>query len=758
MKSALMDEIKKTALEAGAVMVGFAPSARFKNAPKVYHPESFVPGAKTVIVVGVHYPDACVENCGKDDLQEMGTYGVVQVDMNVLLDMLSFRIARLLDCRGFPAVSFSTSHIWKYRPFGEINKCFTPDFCHRHAAVAAGLGEFGWNGLVLTKDFGPRVRFNSVITTAEFAETPMYEGPVLCDKCMKCVKYCRMDTFRKEVNGMDCIKIADREYKFPNTDRWRCAWAEHFAIGLNVKIPDKIDEKSVLEAKRIHGVYGGEIGNCLRQCLPPHLRKNTSEQTNVSSRLKSSRPEEPAKIIHELEQKILPDVQYIAAIPVGNLSRDLAVREWPPAQSVILAGISLPKDLPDGEVLNHVGGIPRSMEESLAFAKEETRRILGIVGLRVAMIAESHGYDAMPRIDVPHERIATLCGFGGFTGDGRVFKTPEFGANQMFIAIATNAPLPFWTRKNVAGAQKSLTRADLKLFAGERGAEFFGVAPLERLRDFAAVKALQQFYPNAKNVIVIGLHYPDAYLKECQGAPTGALGPYSFSQYQTHRELGFIAIDMSKRLAAAGRLGIPILDLCETESKTLNVRGTPPPETRLDRGMIGLLPFAFIPDHRNNRFAAVAAGLGTIGFNGSVLTPRHGPRQRFICVVTDLDLKADPVSDYDPGCDSCRKCISVCPTRAIDEKARQKVLIAGKSIDFPQIKTLQCDWAKRYGLSGAEGPRAMGSTTDIPVPGKITLEAITNAMEQRDPLQDHFNAIMEPCVKVCPAPIRKHKT
>ena len=73
MQNELRDEVRKNALETGAIMVGFAPAARFKHAPKVYHPESFVPGAKTVVVVGVHYPDACVENCGEDDLQEMGT-------------------------------------------------------------------------------------------------------------------------------------------------------------------------------------------------------------------------------------------------------------------------------------------------------------------------------------------------------------------------------------------------------------------------------------------------------------------------------------------------------------------------------------------------------------------------------------------------------------------------------------------------------------------------------------------------------------
>lgn len=32
-------------------------------------------------------------------------------------------------------------------------------FSNRHAAVAAGLGEIGWNGFCLTPDNGPRQRF-----------------------------------------------------------------------------------------------------------------------------------------------------------------------------------------------------------------------------------------------------------------------------------------------------------------------------------------------------------------------------------------------------------------------------------------------------------------------------------------------------------------------------------------------------------------------------------------------------------------------
>ena len=230
MSNCLMGKISKLAFEVGAKRIGVASIDRFTHAPKVYQPQSFLPDAKSVIVVGVHYPDACVEYCGAEDLQEMGAYGIVQVDMNVLLDILSYRIAKLLDKEGHHVTSFSTSHVWRYDTKEGIDRPFMPDFPHRHAAVAAGLGEFGWNGLVLNKDFGPRIRFNTIITSAELPATPMYDGPALCDKCMRCVTYCPMDAFRKETDGIGTIQIGEREFKFPRTNKWRCGWAEHFAI------------------------------------------------------------------------------------------------------------------------------------------------------------------------------------------------------------------------------------------------------------------------------------------------------------------------------------------------------------------------------------------------------------------------------------------------------------------------------------------------------------------------------------------------
>jgi epoxyqueuosine reductase QueG len=751
-KQRLREGINRIAEDLGAQAMGVAPAERFAQAPLPFRPSAFLPDASSVIVVGLHFPDACVEHCGDDDLQDMNAYGIVQVDMNVMLDMLSFRIAKLLDRAGFEAVSFSTSHVWRYRPFGVIDRCFTPDFPHRHAAVAAGLGEFGWNGLVLHPEYGPRIRFNTIITNAPLEATPMYAGPALCDKCMRCVRYCSMDAFRKEVVGMDRVTIGGRTFTFPQTNKWRCAWAEHFALSLKERIPDRIDETSVLDAKRRSGVYGGEIGNCLRQCLPPDLRVDAPDRdVSVWRRAKLARREEsPSRMIGKLQDLAAGRIDSLACLPVDSLPEDVDASELPGARAILVAGLNLPCDLPDLESLDHLGTVPEGLREAAAFSREEGRRQLGTFGHQVAMLLEACGYDAMPRISIPVEKLASQCGFGAFSGDGRVFRSATSGTNCLFAAIAVTAPLPEWKMPLATVANATCTRGSLEEEARALGADLFGVTPLDRLGTFAPVTALRRLYPRLTNAIVIGMHYPDGYLRPGSNAPTGALGTYSFAQYQTHRELGWMALTLCRRLAAAGQQALPHLDLCGLASKTLNVRGTPPPDTIMERGMIGLLPFAFIPDRRANALAAVAAGLGALGWNGTALTPQYGVRQRFICVLTDLEMAPDSMRDVDPGCPVCGKCVAVCPTQAIRAPEMAVYSVGGRELRIPAIDEQRCDWAQRFGLSGVSGPALLGSRTDTKPPETIALADLTAAMESRDPLQDHFASILEPCISACP--------
>ncbi|MBW1999498.1 MAG: reductive dehalogenase [Deltaproteobacteria bacterium] len=59
-------------------------------------------------------------------------------------------------------------------------------------AVDAGLGEMGPNGLLITRDFGPRVRISKVLTELPLVpDSPIDMGvQEFCEKCKLCAKYC----------------------------------------------------------------------------------------------------------------------------------------------------------------------------------------------------------------------------------------------------------------------------------------------------------------------------------------------------------------------------------------------------------------------------------------------------------------------------------------------------------------------------------------------------------------------------------------
>jgi len=63
-------------------------------------------------------------------------------------------------------------------------------FSYKHAAQAAGLGYIGRNSLLLTHDFGPRVRLSCCLTEAKFK--PLEEKAVInmCTDCSICIKGC----------------------------------------------------------------------------------------------------------------------------------------------------------------------------------------------------------------------------------------------------------------------------------------------------------------------------------------------------------------------------------------------------------------------------------------------------------------------------------------------------------------------------------------------------------------------------------------
>jgi len=79
------------------------------------------------------------------------------------------------------------------------------------------------------------------------------------------------------------------------------------------------------------------------------------------------------------------------------------------------------------------------------------------------------------------------------------------------------------------------------------------------------------------------------------------------------------------------------------------------------------LPYHVIHGAIYMKDAAVLAGLGCIGKNNMLVTPRYGPYQRLRVVLTDTDLPGAGPIDFDP-CEGCpMPCRKACPQEAFED-------------------------------------------------------------------------------------------
>jgi len=202
----LKTRIKQFCLDAGADIIGFAPVERWNEdniVPLDFRPQALWEPARTVIVVGVSMPLPIVETTPSILHKEM--YDTA----NRTLDGMAFNLVRFLNRLGHPAFCFTRDGFGSLRLLKDRPQA---SFSHIMAAKYAGLGTIGLNHCLLTPEFGPRVRFVSVFTTAILEPDPLIEKE-LCIKCNICAECCpvnaltpREDQVIGDYDKMACLQ------------------------------------------------------------------------------------------------------------------------------------------------------------------------------------------------------------------------------------------------------------------------------------------------------------------------------------------------------------------------------------------------------------------------------------------------------------------------------------------------------------------------------------------------------------------------
>jgi epoxyqueuosine reductase QueG len=165
-------EIESMLIENGAHLVGFADVT--KLSAKV------TGGLPRAVSVGVALNPTIIQAITEGPTRQ---YYDEYKRVNSLLAKLCERTAQILTRAGYQAeaVRATTEH---FDP-----ATLSTRTQHKSIATRAGLGWIGKSALLITKEYGPAVRFGSVLTDAEI-ETGEPVDTSYCGKCCKCADRC----------------------------------------------------------------------------------------------------------------------------------------------------------------------------------------------------------------------------------------------------------------------------------------------------------------------------------------------------------------------------------------------------------------------------------------------------------------------------------------------------------------------------------------------------------------------------------------
>lgn len=243
MQATLAVELRQKAIEWGVDLLGFAPVERFTRFPLEHRPTAALAEARTVVVLGLHMVDPLLDLW----LHAPPTTGVGRLSTgrafeDEIMRSVCYRIVLFLERRGF------RSEVAGYEPGIYL----------KDAAVLAGLGVIGRNNLLVTPQFGPRVRLRAVITAAEIPPSRLMDIKPCPETCDRCIQACPTKALEGgRFNRERCLTSPlHRRSLSPAAELWCNECSSVCPIGIRAPGEDTLQLKAIKPAGADTGGQG----------------------------------------------------------------------------------------------------------------------------------------------------------------------------------------------------------------------------------------------------------------------------------------------------------------------------------------------------------------------------------------------------------------------------------------------------------------------------------------------------------------------
>jgi epoxyqueuosine reductase len=180
--------------------VGVVRLEDYRDTPLWDDAAKLLPGSKSAVVMALEvFPEVVQFLSSKSLVGEMALRDLQRRSVEVVngrLDWEAYRVVKELHREGFSGLALTAGGA----PYD--SRFVEGAIAYGRAAEVAGMGVTGWHSMLITPEYGPRVRLAMVLTDAPLQPLTWTAGDLPCPECGgACVKVCPVKAIERPGEG-----------------------------------------------------------------------------------------------------------------------------------------------------------------------------------------------------------------------------------------------------------------------------------------------------------------------------------------------------------------------------------------------------------------------------------------------------------------------------------------------------------------------------------------------------------------------------